>query len=402
MAGVNVRKRGTTWQYQFEAAKVDGKRKQITKGGFRTKADAIEAGTKALAEYNNSGLHFEPSDISVADFFDLWLKEYCSINLKYNSTENYERIVQKHIKPKLGHYKLKSLTSATLQTFINNIYTSGYSESMLMNIKSTISGALNYAVSPMNFIKNNPMLSVKKPSYRNSTRKNTIKSRNSIPPDIMQSIFERFPEGNNFYIPLMIGYHCGLRISECFGLTWDDVDFDNGYIDINKQLQKNKTCWVFNNPKYNSNRRIKVGTTLLKALQQHKKKQLENEIFYGEFYTNTYIKDNVLYEYPKSLNIQLKGVSLICRKENGEFLTSDSFKYCTRIVHYQLNIADFDYHSIRHTHATMLLSSGANIKDIQERLGHKDIQTTLNIYSHVTESMRDSTVDILERLVNQC
>ena len=63
MAGVNARKRGTTWQYQFEAAKVDGKRKQITKGGFRTKADAIEAGTKALAEYNNSGLHFEPSDI---------------------------------------------------------------------------------------------------------------------------------------------------------------------------------------------------------------------------------------------------------------------------------------------------------------------------------------------------
>lgn len=56
MSNVNIRKRGNKWQYQFEAATVNGKRKQISKSGFRTKKEALEAGTKALAEYNNCGL----------------------------------------------------------------------------------------------------------------------------------------------------------------------------------------------------------------------------------------------------------------------------------------------------------------------------------------------------------
>ena len=55
MSEINVRKRGQKWQYQFEAAKIEGKRKQITKSGFNTKKEALEAGIKALAEYNNSG-----------------------------------------------------------------------------------------------------------------------------------------------------------------------------------------------------------------------------------------------------------------------------------------------------------------------------------------------------------
>ena len=65
MAQVNVRNRkkadgSNNWEYRFEAAKVDGKRKHISKSGFRTKKEALEAGTKALAEYNNAGQHFTP------------------------------------------------------------------------------------------------------------------------------------------------------------------------------------------------------------------------------------------------------------------------------------------------------------------------------------------------------
>lgn len=69
-----------------------------------------------------------------------------------------------------------------------------------------------------------------------------------------------------------------------------------------------------------------------------------------------------------------------------------------RVVHYKLGIKSFDYHSLRHTHATMLLESGANPKDIQHRLGHKNIQVTLQIYSHVTSKMQDNTIEILESI----
>ena len=61
MGELRTRKRGSTWQYSFEAARVNGKRKSISKSGFRTKADAVKAGTQAMNEYNLSGMAFSPS-----------------------------------------------------------------------------------------------------------------------------------------------------------------------------------------------------------------------------------------------------------------------------------------------------------------------------------------------------
>ncbi len=59
------------------------------------------------------------------------------------------------------------------------------------------------------------------------------------------------------------------------------------------------------------------------------------------------------------------------------------------------------HHSLRHTHATILIENGANVKDVQARLGHKHIETTLGTYTHPTEKMSDQSVDIFESLVHQ-
>ena len=82
MGKVNTAKRGTLWEYRFEAAKIGGGRKRISKGGFRTKAEALAAGAKAMAEYNEAGLHFTPSELSFNDFLDHWMDTYCIVNLK--------------------------------------------------------------------------------------------------------------------------------------------------------------------------------------------------------------------------------------------------------------------------------------------------------------------------------
>ena len=82
---VTARKRGNRWEYRFEGASINGKRKQISKCGFRTKKDAILAGSKAYAEYNRAGLIFEPSEISVSDYLDYWFKNDVMINKKYNT-----------------------------------------------------------------------------------------------------------------------------------------------------------------------------------------------------------------------------------------------------------------------------------------------------------------------------
>ena len=78
-----------------------------------------------------------------------------------------------------------------------------------------------------------------------------------------------------------------------------------------------------------------------------------------------------------------------------------SFRYCTRVVHYELGIPEFDYHSLRHTHATILIENGANVKDVQERLGHTNIEMTMNTYVHNTGIMKKESIDIFERAINQ-
>ena len=80
-----TRKRGKTWSYYFDLGKIDGKRQKKEKGGFSTKKEAEAALAKALNEYNNGGQVFTPSEITVADYLDLWFDQYCKMNLKYNT-----------------------------------------------------------------------------------------------------------------------------------------------------------------------------------------------------------------------------------------------------------------------------------------------------------------------------
>ena len=111
MGQITARKRGKTWEYGFEGAKVNGKRTRITQGGFRTKAEALDAGTKAKAEYDNAGQRFIPSSISFSDYLDYWYNKHVLVNGSINTKNSYKNAIDKHIKPALGKYYLKSLTS---------------------------------------------------------------------------------------------------------------------------------------------------------------------------------------------------------------------------------------------------------------------------------------------------
>ena len=85
---------------KFFRAKNESKR--ISKGGFNTKAEAISEGVKAMNEYLNSGTVFVPSEVSVHDYLDHWIKIYCIPNLKPTTVANYKKHIRLHIAPKIG------------------------------------------------------------------------------------------------------------------------------------------------------------------------------------------------------------------------------------------------------------------------------------------------------------
>lgn len=388
-------------------AQVDGKRKRKEKGGFRTKKEALEAGVKAKAEYDNSGSTFTPSEISVADYMDYWMENYVKLNCSINTINGYGGIIKNHIKPKLGTYKLKALSPSVLQEFINNIYKNGYSKNMLENIKTVISGSMHYATNIACLIKSNPALTLKLPKYE----KRLVKEREIVAKEQFETLIKRFGPDTNFYLPLMIGYHCGLRCGECFGLTWDCIDLKNGTLTVNKTLIYDSILkkWVYGPPKTKtSNRTILLGKTILNVLKKYNLQRKENILKYGEYYTYQYVTEekrngksfSVIEQYSGHITTNSTKLEAVCVKENGEMLTTGSFNYCTRIAHYELGLTKFDYHSLRHTHATILIENGANIKDVQERLGHTDIATTMNMYVHNTDKIKRESIDIFENAIN--
>ena len=245
--------------------------------------------------------------------------------------------------------------------------------------------------------------------------------------DEWEQIQQRFQE-TRFYIPLMIGFYTGLRISEAFALTWDDINLENRTLTVNKQVLKRnfgaevrkvvekkgkkemRSSWYFTSPKTEgSNRTIPFGQALYEALKAEKLAQQKNELKYGEYYTIHVLKKEVdekgndmfrIVPLQKCVGYDLPRTRLICIAENGQYTSTDSFKYASRIIHHELKIG-FDYHSLRHTHATMLIEGGANVKNVQARLGHSDITTTLQTYVHNTDKMGEESVAIFEKFAER-
>lgn len=397
----HLRKRGTKWYYSFEAATIDGKRKRIERVGGSTKKEAEAALRVALQEYNNAGLHFEPTEISYSDYLDYWMDNYVKIECRENTQRIYSDIIRIHLKPYIGTYRLKAIMPPVLQQHLNKLYAQGLSKNYLSNIYGVLSGSFHYAVEPGHMIKENPMTYVKMPKCSN---KKVDTDHRIISKKEFNDIIERFPFGTQYYILLMVSYYTGTRIAECTGLTWDRIDLEKGTITINRILVKhNNKKWYLGEPKtLTSNRIIPIGDTLVRALREHRKWQLENRLKYGCYYMQYYVsKDSNVYGLDSRVEYKTTDskIEFVCCQENGTLINPDLSRYCSRVINFELGI-QFNFHSLRHTHATILIESGANMKDVQIRLGHSQLSTTMDTYVKATKKMSNQTVDIFEKAVN--
>lgn len=372
-----VRKRSNKWYYYFDLGIVEGKRKKVERVGGSTKKEAEKALREALNEYENSGIVFEESNISLSDYLDFWYKEYVLLNCKYNTQESYRINIEKHIKPKLGVYKVKALTPAILQNFINKKYKENYSQSTLQVLKAILHRSLKSAVYPYKHIRENPMQYVSIPKTKSKTETKKVKT---ITLEEFNQTLNIFPQDSFQRIVLLIGFYTGMRRGEIIALTWDDIDLDNKTITVKHTLIKKKNgMFELSQPKTESScRTIFTGDTLVRALKEHKLYQKKMKLKYGEFYFDS---------------------DWVCTKENGQQVTIHTMDTIVRQIREALK-NDFHFHCLRHTHATLLLENGANIKDIQNRLGHSQLSTTMDTYSHVTDKMKNETVDIFERITN--
>ena len=320
-------------------------------------------------------------------------------------------------------YKLTQLDSYTIQNYINKLYKEKhYSKHYLKGILKLIKGSLKYACYTVNFINDNPAERVHIPKYDVVTGD----PAHIFTQEEFEIILERFKDVPYIYYSFLTAYYTGLRVSECYALTWDNIDFEKKTLTVNKNIIKKNQHqlpkkyvitkghsveeWYYGtckNPQ--SNRTIGIGDKLVKALKEYKKEQEEYIKFYGDAYLKHYEKEVInphterkeikIVDAPAELELNLPEAKLIFVKPNGQYRGTETTRHAFKVINYELKIP-CRFHDFRDTHATRLIEQGADIKAVSKRLGHSSIMTTYNIYVRVTDKMETDTVDRFEDYTN--
>lgn len=356
---VFVRKRGNKFCVMIEYLDSDsGKYKQKTYESFTNKKEAEKALVDLKYSINNNKFS-RPSEITLVDRCRLYI-DGIKKNASPNTIVNYNNCIKNHIMPFFNNMKLSDINPTLLQSYINKEY-DNYSENTA-NLNTVFLKIVLRECYRLRELPENICDFVKTPTIIEE-KVNEINPYNK---DEVKILIEKIKD-NYLEIPILLMLTLGLRKTEATGLTWNCIDFENRKIKVDKILYYgNKDGYILKKPKTkSSNRTLTAPKDLIDKLKSEKIKQNELKL--------KGILDNKLNLV--CLNTRLKP---ICpRTVNNSF---DNFCKSNDIRRIKI-------HDLRHTNATLLVSSGTDFKTISERLGHADIGITLNKYSHVLEDM---------------
>lgn len=353
---------------------LNGKKIIKTRRGFRNASEALIAYAQMLEQYQNGAFSSEYNDhkdMTIEQLYNEWFPKY-SLTVEPSTLSKSEYYFKKHILPDTGNLKLQSLKASQLQDIANK---------WSMEAKSgwkwaqTLKRILNYA--ELNgYIDRNPFYLVKKPKQVNTTRER--KSENVLHTEQVSrflAYWKTQPIKQYAYFRLML--YSGIRRGEANALNWEDIDFKQKTLIINKSIgqgmQSNDEMYLKETKTGSSNRKISLDDKTITVLRAY---QLSEDSKTGPIWKgkNGWMDFHVPARWMEKMH-------------NNKDVDED-LKHVT-------------IHGLRHTHATMIFEEAAKqnkqapIKAVQKRLGHADIALTLQIYTHVSEQEKQIVDDIL-------
>ncbi|MGE6833663.1 tyrosine-type recombinase/integrase [Priestia megaterium] len=372
-------KQGQMWLFKMDTGinPQTGKRKTTTRRGFKTKKEAQGAAAK-LEQELLSGISIANSNITFDEAFTQWFSNH-SKTIKPSTKKSIESKFKKHILPRFGKLKINEITRPYCQQMINEIAESIKS---VNDIKIQANQVFKYAVK-MDIIQKNPLEYVSIPKQKKDLiDENTHENeRNYWKKDEVKRFLSITKEELSLrdYTLFHLLIYTGARKGELLALKWDDINFETGFIRLTKTLFHNEGKFIFQTSKTKESRRlISLDTKTLSLLKKWRVEQIQANLANA------------------GINSESK---VIFTREDGSpmRLAYLNDKLSALIKRYKLH--GVTIHGLRHTHASLLFEAGASIKEVQERLGHSDIQMTMNIYTHVTDDLKEQTAEKFQRYI---
>lgn len=334
------------WYCAFYIRNFSGESKKIKKSGFGRKKDAQEYEREYLNKFSGS------PEITFKALCALYMEDL-AMRAKPRTIRQRQGLIDRELIPTFGDLPIKDITPALVRKWQNDLIARGLKPTTLSATHAVLSAVLNWAMKYQG-LKDNAARVAGAIGKQNADEMNIISVQD----------FQKYIDAENiepYRVFFSVLFWTGMRKGEAMALTWDDVDFENTTIKVNKSYAKIKGVEYVGTPKTEkSNRVISIHSGLLEMLKELKVKQYK-------------------------------------AKGNERIFTKSEAAYQLRLTTMlkRLGIRHIRIHDLRHSHASMLLSAGVDVVSVSRRLGHEKVSTTLNTYAHL---MPNSDVAIVEKI----
>ena len=351
-----------------------GKRITTTRRGFKTQKEASLAEARLKLEYEEKTFNAKNSKYTFQQIYELFLVEHKN-TVKSGTYATTVRYAKLHILPKIANKRIDSFTVLDCQKLVNQWAEYFNSAKYPKGITQQV---FDYAIK-MNIITDNPMRKVKLPK-----RKETINEVNKFyNTDELKHFFDCVKDyGNMKYLAFFrLLAFTGMRKGEALALNWSDIDFNKKLVHITKGvvLDENETPMISTTKTKKSVRTVSVDAETIAILKKWKIEQAKELMSIG---INSLNKHQLLFTYDA----------------NKLYRPSYSNCWLEQIIK-KYNLKKITMHGFRHSHCSLLFEMGTPIQVVQDRLGHTNIKTTMDIYTHVTEKQRDDIAENFARYI---
>ena len=370
---------------------LDGRPVRHTKTVLGTKAQAKIEFAKFVAEVEQ-GTVIEGKSITFKEFTEIWKRDYGSKELAPSTYRRYLGMLESRILPYLGHFKLDKIKPTDIMKFYDMLdkdtqirrvkCNNGYrtlkplSQKTILEHHRLIRAMLHRAVY-WQLLFSNPCERVQPPKSKKPKRRYYDDEQCKV---LLSNLNELSVDDIKYKTAITLTLFTGVRLGELMGLEWSDIDFTNGFVSINKSSQYLSDKGVFTKtPKTESSiRDVAIPDFVVSLLEEYRLWYEMQKSIYGELWTNS--------------------DRLFVQSDGKPMHPSTISKWFVKFVK-DIGLPVINFHGLRHTNATLLISQNIDVAVVAARLGHAQITTTFNFYVHPIISHNKSAGNVLQNLL---